>query len=160
MRNYKKKQHRKWKNQSFQKKNKSKKIDLKIQKINEEKELFEVPSEDFIQLIKIYLKSNQITFEDFISPLKNKIKSTYANDDSNRYIDVNNFENFLLTKEIIVVILDPINNTKLLFNKNSYTTPIDENLLCNNDKINLDYLKSIIENNADNGKQFVTFINS
>jgi hypothetical protein len=113
---------------------------------------FEIPNEDFIQHIKNYLKKHKISFEEFIAPLKNKIQN-----ETNRFIDITNFENFLLIKEIIVIILDPIHNTKLQLNRQIYSTPIEEKVLCSNEKINLDYLKSIIENNGNNGKQFVTF---
>jgi hypothetical protein len=128
----------------------------------------DMPSEDFIQKIKIYLKMNKINFDDFINSISSKILISNVNNGtnekenlSNRYIDIGSFENFLVVKEIIVLIVDPINSKNLMLNKNSHKIEIDNNILYNNKKINMDYLKYIIEENSETDKsiirQFVTY---
>jgi len=128
---------------------------------DEEKESFEIPSDDFIQLIKNHLRINKLTYEDFIFEIKNKIENAMKPDEdvskANRYVDITTFENLLFNKEIIVMIIDPLNNASLQINKNSHITSIDQKILYNNNKINLDYLKYIIMNTNHSSKEFITF---
>lgn len=113
----------------------------------------EIPNEDFIQTIKTFLIKNKMKFEDFILEIKDKIIKAKEN----RYVDIVTFENFLVTNEIIVLIVDPLNYNKLKINKNSHKINIDQNVLFSINKINLDYLKYILEDieTSDNKKYIV-----
>jgi hypothetical protein len=99
-----------------------------------------IPKEDFIQILKFHLEKFKMPFEDFILGMTSKIKTS----NKNRFIDISDFENLLLTKEIIVVLINPVNNNKLIINTKSHKEKVDENLLYNNYKINLDYLKYLL----------------
>jgi hypothetical protein len=121
--------------------------------INDHLEL-EMPNEDFIQTIKSFLIKNKIKFEDFISQLKD----TLIKAKDNRYVDIVTFENFLVTNEIIVLIVDPLNSNKLKINKNSHKLNIDQNVLFSVNKINLDYLKYILEDiESSDSKKYIVY---
>jgi len=113
----------------------------------------QIATADFIQLIRNNLKSNNISFEEFIKQEDTsfeKIKLGIINnqEDSemiNRYLDIKAFEKFLLTKDIIVLLHDPLKNDILKINRDCYNIKIDNEILFSENYINLDYLKYIIE---------------
>lgn len=124
------------------------------------------PREDFIQSIKQYLKQHNISFERFIFlqhlnmhllPVLEKHNQTNSKS-YNRFIDIKEFEKFLISKNIITTLINPVEKNKLQVTK----TNIDKNILFCDTNINIDYLKSILSNdnkeksNHSSDKQFTT----
>ncbi len=104
-----------------------------------------IENEDFIQVIKNFLNKTDKDFEKFIKEEEDSIIKLKLNENtSNRYIDIQDFENLLIVNGLVLMMLSS-GADKLKINKRIYNFTIDDDILFSKKKINLDYLKFIIE---------------
>lgn len=97
----------------------------------------EEKNNDFIIAVKNHLSNFKITFENFIFPQIKKMKLSNDNN-KNRYLDFKDLQNFLQEKEIFSKHID----SEIKFDNAN----INKEILFNDNMINIDYLKYIIEN--------------
>ena len=88
------------------------------------------------------MDKHKFTFERFIFPVHCMMKLASNNKNFNRYLDVEFFKHFLYQNGILVQsinLMEYIGNNKLLYN---------------NEKINIDYLKYLINENDKQSKEY------
>ena len=93
---------------------------------------------NFPKILKDFMKKHSFSFERFVFPVHCMMKLTTDGKKFNRYLDVEFFKHFLYQNGINIKsndLIDFIENNKIL--------------LYNNEKINIDYLKYIIEGDKD-----------
>ena len=92
---------------------------------------------NFPKILKDFMKKHSFSFERFVFPVHCMMKLTTDGKKFNRYLDVEFFKHFLYQNGINIKsfdLIDFIENNKILYN---------------NEKINIDYLKYIIEGDKD-----------
>ncbi len=111
------------------------------------KESFNSGNFDLKKILVNFMEKHKFNFERFIFPVHCMMKLTSDNKSFNRYLDIEFFKHFLYQNGILVQsmnLMEYIGNNKLLYN---------------NEKINIDYLKHIInsEEEEKNNNEFITF---
>ena len=101
------------------------------------KESFNSGKFDLKKILVNFMEKHKFTFERFIFPVHCMMKLTSDNKCFNRYLDIEFFKHFLYQNGILV---QSINLMEYIGNNN---------LLYNNEKINIDYLKHIISNEEE-----------
>ena len=92
---------------------------------------------NFPKILKDFMKKHSFSFERFVFPVHCMMKLTTDGKKFNRYLDIEFFKHFLYQNGINIKsfdLIDFIENNKILYN---------------NEKINIDYLKYIIEGDKD-----------
>ncbi len=101
------------------------------------KESFNSGNFDLKKILVNFMEKHKFNFERFIFPVHCMMKLASDNKSFNRYLDIEFFKHFLYQNGILVQsmnLMEYIGNNKLLYN---------------NEKINIDYLKFIIEGDKD-----------
>ena len=111
------------------------------------KESFNSGNFDLKKILVNFMEKHKFNFERFIFPVHCMMKLASDNKSFNRYLDIEFFKHFLYQNGILVQsmnLMEYIGNNKLLYN---------------NEKINIDYLKHIInsEEEEKNNNEFITF---
>ena len=111
------------------------------------KESFNSGDFDLKKILVNFMEKHKFNFERFIFPVHCMMKLASDNKSFNRYLDIEFFKHFLYQNGILVQsmnLMEYIGNNKLLYN---------------NEKINIDYLKHIInsEEEEKNNNEFITF---
>ena len=111
------------------------------------KESFNSGNFDLKKIMVNFIEKHKFNFERFIFPVHCMMKLASDNKSFNRYLDIEFFKHFLYQNGILVQsmnLMEYIGNNKLLYN---------------NEKINIDYLKHIInsEEEEKNNNEFITF---
>ena len=111
------------------------------------KESFNSGKFDLKKILVNFMEKHKFTFERFIFPVHCMMKLTSDNKCFNRYLDIEFFKHFLYQNGILV---QSINLMEYIGNNN---------LLYNNEKINIDYLKHIISNEEEekNNNEFIIY---
>ena len=111
------------------------------------KESFNSGKFDLKKILVNFMEKHKFTFERFIFPVHCMMKLTSDNKCFNRYLDIEFFKHFLYQNGILV---QSINLMEYIGNNN---------LLYNNEKINIDYLKHIIssEEEEKNNNEFIIY---
>ena len=111
------------------------------------KESFNSGKFDLKKILVNFMEKHKFTFERFIFPVHCMMKLTSDNKCFNRYLDIEFFKHFLYQNGILV---QSINLMEYIGNNN---------LLYNNEKINIDYLKHIISNEEEekNNTEFIIY---
>ena len=97
---------------------------------------------DLRKILMNFMQKHKFTFERFIFPVHCMMKLTTDNKKYNRYLDVEFFKHFLYQNGILIQssnIMEFIGNNKLLYN---------------NEKINIDYLKYLINEDGNNNNKY------
>ena len=105
-------------------------------------ESFNENKSDLRNILMNFMKKHKFTFERFIFPVHCMMKLTTDNKKYNRYLDVEFFKHFLYQNGILIQssnIMEFIGNNKLLYN---------------NEKINIDYLKYLINEDGNNNNKY------
>ena len=106
------------------------------------KESFNSENFDLKKILRNFMDKHKFTFERFIFPVHCMMKLASNNKNFNRYLDVEFFKHFLYQNGILVQsinLMEYIGNNKLLYN---------------NEKINIDYLKYLINENDKQSKEY------
>ena len=106
------------------------------------KESFNSENFDLKKILRNFMDKHKFTFERFIFPVHGMMKLASNNKNFNRYLDVEFFKHFLYQNGILVQsinLMEYIGNNKLLYN---------------NEKINIDYLKYLINENDKQSKEY------
>ena len=106
------------------------------------KESFNSENFDLKKILRNFMDKHKFTFERFIFPVHCMMKLASNNKNFNRYLDVEFFKHFLYQNGILVQsinLMEYIGNNKLLYN---------------NEKINIDYLKLLINENDKQSKEY------
>ena len=106
------------------------------------KESFNSENFDLKKILRNFMGKHKFTFERFIFPVHCMMKLASNNKNFNRYLDVEFFKHFLYQNGILVQsinLMEYIGNNKLLYN---------------NEKINIDYLKYLINENDKQSKEY------
>ena len=106
------------------------------------KESFNSENFDLKKILRNFMDKHKFTFERFIFPVHCMMKLASNNKNFNRYLDVEFFKHFLYQNGILVQsinLMEYIGNNKLLYN---------------NEKINIDYLKYLINENDKHSKEY------
>ena len=133
------------KNNSEKKSNngkKSEKLDYSNMLEHAPKESFSSEKFDLKKILIIFMDKHKFTFERFIFPVHCMMKLTSDNKKYNRYLDVEFFKHFLYQNGILIQsmnLMEYIGGNKLLYN---------------NKKINIDYLKYIINEDGNNHNRY------
>ena len=111
------------------------------------KESFNSGNFDLKKILVNFMEKHKFNFERFIFPVHCMMKLASDNKSFNRYLDIEFFKHFLYQNGILVQsmnLMEYIGNNKLLYN---------------NEKINIDYLKHIInsEEEEKNNSEFITY---
>ena len=111
------------------------------------KESFNSGNFDLKKILVNFMEKHKFNFERFIFPVHCMMKLASDNKSFNRYLDIEFFKHFLYQNGILVQsmnLMEYIGNNKLLYN---------------NEKINIDYLKHIInsEEEEKNNNEFITY---
>ena len=101
---------------------------------NEKKE----KKSNFSKILKNFMKKHSFSFERFVFPVHCMMKLTTDGKKFNRYLDIEFFKHFIYQNGINVQTYDLIEFVQ------------DNKYLYNDEKINIDYLKYIIEGDEDN----------
>ena len=111
------------------------------------KESFNSGKFDLKKILVNFMEKHKFTFERFIFPVHCMMKLASDNKRFNRYLDIEFFKHFLYQNGILV---QSINLMEYIGNNN---------LLYNNEKINIDYLKNIICNGEEekNNNEFIIY---
>ena len=111
------------------------------------KESFNSGKFDLKKILVNFMEKHKFTFERFIFPVHCMMKLASDNKRFNRYLDIEFFKHFLYQNGILV---QSINLMEYIGNNN---------LLYNNEKINIDYLKHIISNEEEekNNNEFIIY---
>ena len=126
-----------------------KKVNKKSEKLDYSNVLEHAPKESFsnekFDLRKIlinFMEKHKFTFERFIFPVHCMMKLTTDSKKFNRYLDVEFFKHFLYQNGILIQsmnLMEYIGSNKLLYN---------------NEKINIDYLKYLINEDGNNNNKY------
>ena len=106
------------------------------------KESFSSEKYDLRKVLMNFMEKHKFTFERFIFPVHCMMKLTSDNKRFNRYLDVEFFKHFLYQNGILVQsmnLMEYIGENKLLYN---------------NEKINIDYLKYLINEDGNNHNKY------
>ena len=106
------------------------------------KESFSSEKYDLRKVLINFMEKHKFTFERFIFPVHCMMKLTSDNKKFNRYLDVEFFKHFLYQNGILVQsmnLMEYIGENKLLYN---------------NEKINIDYLKYLINEDGNNHNKY------
>ena len=106
------------------------------------KESFSSEKFDLKKILITFMEKHKFTFERFIFPVHCMMKLTSDNKKYNRYLDVEFFKHFLYQNGILIQsmnLMEYIGGNKLLYN---------------NEKINIDYLKYIINEDGNNHNKY------
>ena len=103
---------------------------------NEKKE----KKSNFSKILKNFMKKHSFSFERFVFPVHCMMKLTTDGKKFNRYLDIEFFKHFIYQNGINIQTYDLIEFVQ------------DNKYLYNDDKINIDYLKYIIEGDKDGNK--------
>ena len=106
------------------------------------KESFSSEKFDLKKILINFMEKHKFTFERFIFPVHCMMKLTKDNKKYNRYLDVEFFKHFLYQNGILIQsmnLMEYIGGNKLLYN---------------NEKINIDYLKYIINEDGNNHNKY------
>ena len=106
------------------------------------KESFNSENFDLKKILRNFMDKHKFTFERFIFPVHCMMKLASNNKNFNRYLDVEFFKHFLYQNGILVQsinLMEYIGNNKLLYD---------------NEKINIDYLKYLINENDKQSKEY------
>ena len=106
------------------------------------KESFNSENFDLKKILRNFMDKHKFTFERFIFPVHCMMKLASNNKNFNRYLDVEFFKHFLYQNGILVQsinLMEYIGNNKLLYN---------------NEKINIDYLKYLINEDGNNNNKY------
>ena len=106
------------------------------------KESFSSEKFDLKKILINFMDKHKFTFERFIFPVHCMMKLTSDNKKFNRYLDVEFFKHFLYQNGILIQsinLMEYIGGNKLLYN---------------NEKINIDYLKYIINEDGNNHNKY------
>jgi hypothetical protein len=128
------------KNNSEKKSNngkKGEKLDYSNMLEHAPKESFSSEKFDLKKILITFMEKHKFTFERFIFPVHCMMKLTSDNKKYNRYLDVEFFKHFLYQNGILIQsmnLMEYIGGNKLLYN---------------NEKINIDYLKYIINEDGN-----------
>ena len=121
--------------------NKKEKLDYSNMLEHAPKESFSSEKFDLRKILINFMEKHKFTFERFIFPVHCMMKLTSDNKRFNRYIDVEFFKHFLYQNGILIQsvnLMEYIGGNKLLFN---------------NEKVNIDYLKYIINEDGNNNNK-------
>ena len=106
------------------------------------KESFSSEKFDLKKILINFMEKHKFTFERFIFPVHCMMKLTSENKRFNRYLDVEFFKHFLYQNGILIQsmnLMEYIGGNKLLYN---------------NEKINIDYLKYLINEDGNNHNKY------
>ena len=106
------------------------------------KESFSSEKFDLKKILMNFMEKHKFTFERFIFPIHCMMKLTSENKRFNRYLDVEFFKHFLYQNGILIQsmnLMEYIGGNKLLYN---------------NEKINIDYLKYLINEDGNNHNKY------
>ena len=108
-----------------------------LERAPKEKEKNEKKTNNFSKNLKDFMKKHNFSFERFIFPVHCMMKLANNGKRFNRYLDIEFFKHFLYQNGINIQTYDLVDFVK------------DNKILYNNEKINIDYLKYIIEGDKD-----------
>ena len=110
------------------------------------KESFNSGKFDLKKILVNFMEKHKFNFERFIFPVHCMMKLTSDNKNFNRYLDIEFFKHFLYQNGILIQsinLMEYIGNNKLLYN---------------NEKINIDYLKHIINSEEEkNNDEYIIY---
>ena len=92
---------------------------------------------NFPKILRDFMKKHSFSFERFVFPVHCMMKLANNGKRFNRYLDIDFFKHFLYQNGLNIQTYDLIDFVK------------DNKILYNNEKINIDYLKFIIEGDKD-----------
>jgi len=121
--------------------NKKEKLDYSNMLEHAPKESFSSEKFDLRKILINFMEKHKFSFERFIFPVHCMMKLTSDNKRFNRYIDVEFFKHFLYQNGILIQsvnLMEYIGGNKLLYN---------------NEKVNIDYLKYIINEDGNNNNK-------
>jgi len=95
---------------------------------------------NFSKILKNFMKKHSFSFERFVFPVHCMMKLTTDGKKFNRYLDIEFFKHFIYQNGINIQTYDLIEFVQ------------DNKYLYNDDKINIEYLKYIIEGDKDGNK--------